>query len=126
MVRAVLHAVHRHPARGQDGSRAPEDVNLLLLQKALHAGAELLRYLRFLPVEGGEVHGEVFSGDAPFSALLQAHGKLRGVEEALGGDAAPVEAGAAQIPVLRQGGFEPQPGGAQGGLVASGSPADHK
>ena len=126
MVRAVLHTVHRHPARGQYGSRAPEDVNLLLLQKALHAGAELLRHLRFLPVEGGEVHGEAFSGDAPFSALLQAHGKLRGVKEALGGDAAPVEAGAAQVTVLRQGGSEPQSGGAQGGLVASGAPADHK
>ena len=126
MVRPVFHAVHRRPARSQNGTGSPEDIHLLLLEKSLHTGAKLLRHLCFLPVDGREVHGEISGGNPPFSALFQARGNLRGVEQAFCGDAAPVEAGAAHIPVLYNGGSDPQFGGAQGGLIAPRPRANHK
>ena len=112
VVRAILHAAHGHPARGRDSGVPPEEVHLFLLEQALHAGAEFLRHLRLPPVDGGEVHGDIFSGDAPLPAFFQGLDHLRGVEQALGGDAPPVQACPAHVPLLHNGGFHPQLGGA--------------
>ena len=126
MVRLILRSIHQHPVLRQNGPRAPEKAHLLLPEQSLHAGAELLRHLCFLPVDGCKVHGEAFRGNPPFPAPFQARGDLCGVEQAFGGDAAPVEAGAAHVPALHNGGSDPQLGGAEGGLIAPGPRANNK
>jgi len=49
---------------------------------------------------------------------------LRGVKQRLGRDAAPVQAGAAHLPALHDGGMQSQLGGAQRGGVPAGARAD--
>ena len=51
---------------------------------------------------------------------------LRGVEQGLGGDTAPVQAGTAHLPALHHGGMQSQRGGAERRRVAPGTGADNK
>ena len=77
-----------------------------LLEQALDAGPQLLCHL-CLPVVGGDkVHGDVPGVDAQEGPLLGLGIYFGGMEQGLGGNTAPVKAGAAYLAVLHDGGFQ--------------------
>ena len=112
-----------HLTGGGDLRRTLDNVHLCALQQRVDARAQLLADAaleseHFTDVVGktavnayaGAVHGIVID--------------LRGVEQRLGRDAAPVQAGAAHLPALHDGGMQPQLGGAQRGGVPTGACAN--
>src|SRR5690606_39506231 len=73
----------------------------------------------------GDVEAHVVDAEAKGGGAVQGVGHLGAPEQRLGGNAAPVEAYAAEVLPFNQGGLEPQLGGADGGHVAAGAAAHH-
>ena len=93
-----------------------------LLQEG-HAVAQLLGD-GVLPLDDfGVVEGDVVGADAEGGAVFGVVIDIGGVEQGLGGDAAPVQAGAAQLRLLHQGGLQAVLAQADGALVAAGAAA---
>ena len=112
-----------HLTGSGDLRRTLDDVHLCALQQRVDAGAQLLADAA-LEIE----HLADVVGKAAVNAHTRAvHGvvvDLRGVKQRLGRDAAPVQAGAAHLPALHDGGMQSQLGGAQRGGVPAGARAD--
>ena len=73
---------------------------------------------------GGVVEGDPLRPQAEGLTLPHLLIPLGGMDEGFGGDAPPVEAGAAHGVPLHQGGAQPQLGGPDGGGVAAGAAPD--
>ena len=74
----------------------------------------------------GEVGGEVVVADAELGAAPEEVDHLGAVEQGLAGDAAPVQAEAADVVLLDDGGAQAELGGADRRDVAAGSGADDR
>ena len=108
---------------GGDLRRALKHIHLRTLQQGEDAAPELLADAALKGEHLPHVVGES-AVDAHRRAVCGVVVDLGGVEQGLGGDAAPIQAGAAHLPALHNGGVQPQLGGAQGGGIAPGTCAD--
>ena len=113
--------VDRLPVR-QGGVVGEHRDAVALLQEG-HAVAQLLGD-GVLPLDDlGVVEGDVVGADAEGRAVFRLVVHVGGVEQRLGGDAPPVQAGAAQLRLLHQGGVQAVLAQADGALVAAGAAA---
>ena len=96
-------------------------------QQAGHAAGQLFGDVVLMGDDLGEVDGDARHLHADLTALVLDLGyQLGAVEQALGGDAAYIQAGAAQILLFHQGHFCPQLRGADRRHIAAGAAADHQ
>ena len=101
--------------------------DLVLLEQQLDAAGEALDDLVLAGLHLGHVEADdrLAEGEAPFLPGLGDLQRMRMLEQRLGGDAAPVQAGAAEHRrPLDHRGAQAELGGANGGDVAAGSRAD--
>ena len=125
-VRALIGALS-----GPDGLGAGDDgvfsdpIDLVGLEEGGHSVPQGGDHLVFPGGQPGPVGLYAAQGDAG-DALLQLLIALGGVHQGLGGDASPVETGAAGLPRLKEGDFLSQLRGLDGGGKAAGSTADNK
>ena len=112
------------PACSQDGAGAPEELHLGGFQKRLHAAPQLLHHGLLPGKNGRQVKADVLRMDAEDRGFLGLVVDFASVQQGLGGDTAPVEAGAAHVPALHQCRLQAQLGRMQRGLVAAGTRAD--
>ena len=92
--------LHLHMVRRRPAAPALQDLNLVLAEKELDALGMFIDDALLARQHGGPVDLEIRDLDAKFIGVLQSVVKFRVVEQDLGGDAAYVQAGAAQEPVL--------------------------
>ena len=102
---------------------ACKDGDAVILFQEGHAVAQLLGH-GVLPLDDlGIVEGQLTHVDAEGSAVFGVVIDVGGVQQGLGGDAAPIQAGAAQLRLLHQGGLQAVLAEADGTLIASGAAA---
>ena len=112
---------------GGEPAGAGGDGDLALLGQAGEAAGEAGDDGVLPGPEPVEVDGRVAEGEAVSGHLLRLADDPGGVEEGLGGDAADVEADAAERgPALDQGGGPAEVGGPEGGRVAAGAGPEHE
>ena len=114
-----------HGARAGQPASALEDRYAARLQEALDAAAELANHAVLTPDHRGVVRGHVLDPDAEAGRLLGELEDLGAAEEGLGGDAAAVQADAAEAVGIDQNDLRVQRGCAQGRHVAAGTAAKH-
>ena len=90
----------------------------------MDAIAQLFRHAALIGEDLAHVEGGVRRVDTHGRAVHRVAVDLRGVEQRLGGDAAPVQAGAAHLPALHHGGAQPQRRSTQRCGIAAGASAD--
>ena len=106
---------------------ALDDRDLARLGEAGEPAGQLLDHAVLPAAQRVDVDGGCGEADAEMAHLLGLGDHLGGVEQRLGGDAADVEADAAQgRPALDQDDLAAQVGGAEGGGVAAGAGAQHQ
>ena len=118
-----LAIVQFHSGPGGEGGVGPDDGNAVALFQEADAVAQLLRDGVFPLDDFRVIEGHVPGGDAESGPVFRLVVHAGGVEEGLGGDAAPVQAGAAQLRLLHQGGVQAVLGQADGALIAAGAAA---
>ena len=109
-----------------DAGRAADHGDLIGLHQLLHPLPEGLHHLVLPPVHGGKVIGYPLGLDAQGLGMLQGRIGLRAVEQGLGGHAAPVQAGASQVILLKQDHLHPRFRGFLRGGVPTGAAADDR
>ena len=118
---------HLHFAGLRDGAPAFDPVDLVLFEQELDAAGVAVDGFALVGQHLLPIHGRRFALEAHLSKVvlgLMQH--VAGVQERFGGDAAHVQAGAAQgFTALNAGGFEAKLGAADRGDVAAGARADH-
>ena len=108
------------------GGLAVDLLDLVHLQQAGHAAGQLGGDVVLVLDDLGEVDLHTLDLDADLSALVaDVLHQLSGVQQALGGDAAHVQAGTAQVLLLDDGNLGAQLRGADGGHIAAGAAADN-
>ena len=118
---------HINSALAREACGAFDPVDLVLLEQELdpfcQAGDDaILALLHLRHVDGDRRFAD---GDAPLLRVLHNLERVRMLEERLGGNASPKQAGAAQgLLFLDDGDFEAELGGADGGHVSAGTGAD--
>ena len=123
--RVPLRAGNGDAARGVDAGGALQQVHFSSLQQGVDAAPELFGNGPLIGEHLSQIEGDVPGVDPGRGAVHGVPVYLGGVEQGLGGDAAPVQAGAAYLTALHHGGVQPQPGGLQGGGIAAGPRADN-
>ena len=100
--------------------------HLVGLHGGLHPGDQGMDHLALALHHLGVVEGDLLRRDAEGGALGGVAVELGGVQQGLGGNAALVEAGAAQVLPLEQGHLQAALGGPLGAEVAARAAADDK
>ncbi len=104
---------------------ALDPVDLVLLHQELDALGVLGDDLVLAVEHQGEIEARIIAMDAVFFRVLEALPDVGGVEESLGGDAAHVQAGSAQLGVFfDDGGFEAVLSRANGRRISTGAAPD--
>ncbi len=124
--------LHGFPGRSGDGHLArlgdrrltPDDVDLVLLQQEADALVELAGDAARALDDGANIEADLLRRQAVIGGMLHVMVDLGGAQQRLGRDAAPVEADAAEMLALDDGGLEAELGGADGGDVAARPAAD--
>ena len=124
-------AVHRavgggnvHLAGRGDAAHTLDEIDLCGFEKPMDAAPQLFRHAALIGENFAHVEGGVCRVNAHGRAVHRVPVDLGGVEQRLGGDAAPVQAGAAHLAALYHGGVQAQRRGTQGGGIAAGACAD--
>ena len=116
-----------HLAGLHETAEAADDFDVTLLEQRADAHVELGDDLVLVGEHRGDVEGELLRADE--AMLLAVDGVLidfGGVEQGLGGDAADVEAGAAEgVVLLHEGHLEAELAGFDGGDIATRAGADY-
>ena len=116
-----------HLAGLNETAEAADDFDVTLLEQRADAHVELRDDLVLVGEHRGDVEGELLAADE--AMLLAVDGVLvdfGGVEQGLGGDAADVEAGAAEgVVLLHEGHLEAELAGFDGGDIATRAGADY-
>ena len=116
-----------HLAGLHEPPEAAHDLDVTLLEQGSDAHVKLGDDLVLVGEHRGDVEGELLGADE--AVLLAVHGMLEdfgGVEQGLGGDAADVEARAAEgVILLHEGNLEAELAGFDGGDIATGAGADY-
>src|SRR5581483_5761950 len=107
-----------------DHALPAHDVHLLPLAGRLHAAAHGEDDLLLALHHAGEVDAHVADLDAELLGAADLAQQVGGGQQRLGGDAPPVEAGAAQLGALDEGHLGAELGAAQRGHVAGGTAAE--
>src|SRR6185503_3096392 len=110
--------------RGREPGRALQDVHLAAREQLLHAARELLHDLVLAGDQRAPVDLWFADDDAVFLRALDLLVEVRRHDPRLGRDAAPVEAGAAQLVLLDDRGLQPHLSSADRGHVTSRAGAD--
>jgi hypothetical protein len=119
-------AGHGEDVGGRELGDAVHDLDLALLGQAHEAAGELADDGLLPAAQRVDVDLRLAEGDAVRRGLLRLREHLRHVEQRLGGDAAHVEAHAAErLVALDEHGLEPEIGGPEGRGVAAGPRAEH-
>jgi hypothetical protein len=100
---------------------AGDGLDAATLQRPLQALVHLLDDVVLVPVERGDLDALVGQRDAVGLGVLGVLGDLGGLQDRLGGDAAPVQAGAADLRLLDQHDRQVELRGAQRRGVAAGA-----
>ena len=116
---------HIHFAGGGDAAHALDEVHLGGLQQAVDAAAQLLGHAALVGEDLLHIEGSACRVNAHARAVHRVTIDLGGVEQRLGGDAAPVQTGAAYLTALHHGRMQAQRRGPEGGGIAAGAGADH-
>ena len=95
-------------------------------RQALHAAAEGFGDFPLVGKHGRQIQLQILGQDTGLPTGLGFVVNLGGVEQGFGGNAAPVQAGAAHLPPLHNGGAQAQLGRLEGGGIAAGPGADDK
>ena len=90
----------------------------------MDAIAQLFRHAALIGKNFAHVEGRAHRVNAHGRAVHRVAVDLRGVEQRLGGDAAPVQAGAAYLAAFHHSGVQAQRGGTQRCGIAAGACAD--
>ena len=124
-------AVHRavgggdiHFAGRGDAAHALNQVDLGGLEKSVDAAAQLFGHTALIGEDLAHVEAGARRVNAHGRAVHRVTVDLGGVEQRLGGDAAPVQAGTAYLTALHHGGVQAQRRGTQRGGIAAGACAD--
>ena len=108
-----------------EGAEAADVIHLVLLEKELDAARELIGHLARAPDHRAPIIGKPLDREAELARLVHERLVELGVfKERLGGDATPVQAGAARAIRFDAGYFFPVLGGADGGDVSGGAATD--
>ena len=129
--RLRLAAAHLHAAAARQTRAALDPVDLVLLEQELDAFGETLDDLVLAGLHAGHVDRRALRGvaerDAPLLRVLHDLERVRVLEQRLRGDAAPIEARAAERRLaLDHGHVQAELGGADRGDVAAGARADNQ
>ena len=111
-------------ARRVDHRFAPNDRDLVLAHEKADAVIEPLRHHARTFDDGGGIVSDVLRGEAVVLRVLHVMIDLGRTQQRLGGNAAPVEANAAEIIPFDDRGLEPELRRADRGDIAAGSRAD--
>src|ERR1051325_9332313 len=115
---------HRDAIRGREPGGALVNVHLAAGQELLHAARQLFHDLVLPRHQRRPVDLRLADDDAVLAGALDLLEKVRGHDPRLGRDASPVEARAAQLVLLDDGGLQAHLRGTDRGHVAAGSGAD--
>ena len=116
---------HIHFAGGGDTAHALDEIHLGGLQQAVDAAAQLLGHAALVGEDLLHIEGSACRVNAHARAVHRVTVDLGGVEQRLGGDAAPVQAGATHLTARHHRRMQAQRGGPEGGGIAAGAGADH-
>ena len=114
-----------HLSGGEDLGLSQDDIHLVLLQQEADTTHQLLNNAVLPGDHGGIIHAVQLGLDAVLPGSAHRVGHLRALKEGLGGDAADVQAGAAQVLPLHHSRPHSQLGGPDGGHITGGAAADH-
>src|SRR6185369_6812583 len=124
LVRAAVGLRDRDLVRRRQLRRALVDVDLAAREQLLHAAGHLLHDLVLARHQRRPVDLRLADHDAVLLGALDLLEEVRGHDPRLGRDAAPVQARAAQLFLLDDGGLQAQLRGADGADVTAGAGAD--
>ena len=117
--------LHGHGVSGGQRAGALDGLDPTTLERALQALPHLVDHAVLVLVQRGDLDALVGRLHAEVARVLGVLGDLGRLQDGLGGDAAPVQAGPADLGLLDQGDLEPELGGAQRDRVAAGAGAQH-